>query len=86
MKLYTNLDAAFIGAADVWHPDGSRVTRAVYDGAKLVDLFEADGMTQEEALEHINFNVEGGYVGPDTPIVMWPGRVETFQAPERFDA
>jgi hypothetical protein len=31
-----------------------------------------DGMTAEEAREYIEFNIEGAYMGPDTPILVWP--------------
>jgi hypothetical protein len=34
------------------------VLRAVYDGNKMVDHFVGQGMTEEEALEWISFNVE----------------------------
>ena len=30
-----------------------------------------DGMTAEEAREYIEFNIEGAYMGPDTPILVW---------------
>jgi hypothetical protein len=28
-------------------------------------------MSHEEAREHIEFNIEGGYLGPETPILVW---------------
>jgi hypothetical protein len=30
-----------------------------------------DGMDSEEAREFIEFNIEGAYVGPGTPILVW---------------
>lgn len=72
MIKFDGYDEAIIGSASVWHPDGSREDRMVYDGEAILDLLiSRDGMTREEAMEFIDFNVEGGYLGPDTPIVTW---------------
>jgi hypothetical protein len=30
-----------------------------------------DGMTADEAREFIEFNIEGGYIGIDTPVLVW---------------
>jgi len=44
---------------------------AVYDYAKCVELLmDGDGMTHEMASEHMEFNVVGSYVGPNTPIFL----------------
>jgi hypothetical protein len=65
-------DEAAIGCAYVWSTDGTRPLRAVYSGEKIVELLMSrDGLTEEEALEHIDFNMEGAYVGPQTPIIVW---------------
>ena len=43
----------------------------IYDSNKCLDiLVERDGMTYEEAQEHMNYNVLGAYVGEETPIVL----------------
>jgi hypothetical protein len=52
---------------------GSRFTHdvAIYDYGKCVDiLVERDGMTEEEAVEYIEFNTAGAYVGESTPILL----------------
>ena len=36
----------------------------------------ADGMTDEEALEWISFNIESAWHGKGTPAVMHPGDAE----------
>ena len=73
MLKFTGYDNCIIGKACVWHPDGNRVDRMVYDGeALLAQLMHQDGMEQEEAMEWIEYNMEGAYSGPDTPIVLWP--------------
>jgi hypothetical protein len=33
---------------------------------------ERDGMTQDEAIEFIDYNVESAYIGKDTPLLLWP--------------
>jgi hypothetical protein len=71
------LDEALVGTAWVWQriPRGGgaeRVPTHIYSGPVLLQLFQEQGMTLEEAHEHISYNVEGGYVGTDTPIIMWP--------------
>ena len=45
---------------------------AVYSYKKMVDvLIERDGMEYEEAVEYIDFNVVGAWVGPQTPIIVF---------------
>lgn len=74
MIFFDGLDGALIGCADVWHPDGNRVGRAIYAGDQIVAILMDQGLSYDDAIEHIDFNVEGGYVGEDTPIVCWPNR------------
>ncbi len=41
----------------------------VYDSAKVIDILtERDGMTHEEAEEFFSFNIEGAWVGEQTPV------------------
>ena len=63
-------DKAIAGIACVWQGN-ERVGTLIYDGEKLIEVFMSDGMTREEAIEWISFNIEGAYVGPATPIIMW---------------
>lgn len=63
---------ALIGRATVWDTSGTTEHRAVYSGNTIVeDLVKRDGMTYEDALEYIEYNIEGAYVGPQTPIIVW---------------
>lgn len=64
-------DEAIIGMASIWR-DGSKVDVLVYDGNKMATMLRKDGMVYQDAVEFIEFNVEGSYVGVETPIVMWP--------------
>lgn len=66
-----NFDKAIMGMASIWR-DGSKVDVLVYDGNKMVAMLKKDGMTYDEAVEFVEFNVEGAYVGVETPVVVWP--------------
>ena len=42
-----------------------------YDRDKCIEiLVERDGMSYEEAVEHFEFNVVGGWVGDNTPVFL----------------
>ena len=45
-------------------------TSVVYDREELIKAYMDEGMSEEEALEYIAFNVEGAYVGETTPLIM----------------
>lgn len=54
---------------------GSRCTMPpvlVYSRAKMMNQLIEEGLTEEEACEHISFNIEGAWVGEGTPIIMEP--------------
>lgn len=40
---------------------------ALYDRDKCLEIFMKDGLTEEEAIEHFEFNVRGAWVGETTP-------------------
>ena len=42
--------------------------RVIYSVNKCLEIIEADGMSQEDALDHFYFNVHGSYIGKKTPI------------------
>lgn len=44
----------------------------VYDAEGIREiLMKRDGMSSEDAREFIEFNIEGGYLGPHTPVLVW---------------
>jgi hypothetical protein len=43
-------------------------SRLIYSKSKVIDILVREGMTEHEALEHYDFNIEGAYVGDKTPI------------------
>jgi hypothetical protein len=65
--MFDGLDAAVVGM-------GVRCGQpaiVVYDRARILRiLVERDGMTEEEADEFCSFNIEGGWLGDRTPIVV----------------
>jgi hypothetical protein len=63
-------DKAIVGIANVWQKN-QRVDTLIYSGQKLIEIFMESGMTHEEAVEWISYNIEGGYHGLSTPIIMW---------------
>tara|TARA_R100001129_G_scaffold123358_3_gene85979 strand:- start:11732 stop:12007 length:276 start_codon:yes stop_codon:yes gene_type:complete len=66
------LDEAIIGQSCIWERTGHRENRVIYSGQKIVEiLMERDDMDYDEALEYIEYNIEGAYVGEQTPIVVW---------------
>jgi hypothetical protein len=70
-------DGALVGIASVWKDGGERVDTLIYDGDALMTiLLHGSGMSAEEALEYISFNIEGAYVGETTPIIVWPCNME----------
>lgn len=72
MKTWTDLDKAILGIT-LNYQDGERVPVYVYSGAEIVAIYmERDGMTQDEAMEFLDFNVESAYIGKDTPLLLWP--------------
>lgn len=61
------LDEAIIGAT---HDIATGHFRLVYDVDMCIDILAKD-MTRAEAMEFLEFNTFGAYVGPDTPLFMF---------------
>jgi hypothetical protein len=72
MLKITGHDDAILGPAMIWG-NGERISVLVYDAEAIrTTLMERDNMEADEAREFIEFNIEGAYMGPDTPILVWP--------------
>ncbi len=66
-------DDAILGPAMLWDTTGMQRHVIVYDAEKIREiLMRRDGMDMESAREFIEFNIEGAYVGPYTPVLVWP--------------
>jgi hypothetical protein len=63
-------DNAILGPASIWR-NNSTVNVLVYDAEIIRENLMKDGMDSEEAREFIEFNIEGAYVGEDTPVIVW---------------
>jgi len=71
MIKYDGYDEAVIGPAYIWR-DNRQFEVLVYDAEGIRDiLMKRDGMSHEDAREFIEFNIEGGYLGPATPVLVW---------------
>ena len=62
--LADGFDSAFIGVAHQL-----TASFAVYDRKKCIEILMKD-MTSEEAEEYFEFNVQGAYVGENTPAFL----------------
>lgn len=71
MKKWDGLDESIIGTSMLWM-NNERVEVLVYDGEKMIEqLMTRDGMTEGEAIDFIDFNIENAYIGKDTPLTVW---------------
>jgi hypothetical protein len=71
MKKYDGFDEAILGPASIWRSN-SMVSVLVYDAELMRSiLMNRDGMSAEDAREFIEFNIEGAYIGEDTPVLVW---------------
>ena len=53
------------------------VFRVIYDREKMIDILVfRDDMTSEDAIEYLEYNVFGAYVGEGTPIYGYEGGYE----------
>lgn len=68
-------DDAIIGVAE--HGPGSPII--AYDFDKCVEiLVERDGMEHDEAVEYMDFNVTGSWVGDQTPVFVHLGQLVEY--------
>ena len=63
-------DNAILGPALIWGSEG-RTEVLVYDAEIIRENLMKDGMDSDEAREFIEYNIEGAYVGENTPIITW---------------
>ena len=63
-------DNPILGPSLIWVSEG-RTEVLVYDAEIIRENLMKDGMDSDEAREFIEYNIEGAYVGKDTPIITW---------------
>lgn len=82
--LADGFDEALIGVTVGWFAGGNRGPVALYDHEKCVQILMSDGLTEDDAQEHMDYNVTGAYAGDGTPcfavIYRPPTVVELFAA------
>lgn len=64
--LADGFEAALIGVTENHHMQDI----AVYDLDMCIDVLIAEGMTEEDAMEHMSYNVLGSFVGEMMPIFI----------------
>ena len=70
MIILEGYDSCISGYADVWH-NNERISTVIYSGHELIDVMvHSDGMTPDEAMEYIAYNIEGAYLGTFTPVIL----------------
>jgi hypothetical protein len=70
MIKYDGYDEAIMGVANIWR-NNTTVSVLVYDAEKIREIIMKDGCSADEAREFIEFNIEGGYLGIETPVLVW---------------
>lgn len=68
---FTGFDDCILGVCECWDTSGYRPRRLIYSGEKIIESLMLQGLDNDDAIEHFNFNIDGAYVGPSTPIVLW---------------
>lgn len=63
IMLLDGLDSAFIGLT-------TNNIRAVYSVQKIIEELMSQGMSEEDAYEYFEFNIECAYVGEKTPVYL----------------
>jgi len=66
MMIADGFDEAIIGYC---YDMAAREDRVIYSFNKCVDILKHD-MSEEEAIEYMDFNVVGAYMGKKTPLFM----------------
>ena len=68
MILFSNEDEAILGWTEVKQ---SQTFVAVYSYDKLVEnMMKRDGVSRAVAVEYVDFNIVGAYLGDHTPIIV----------------
>ncbi len=70
MKKIEGYDEAILGPVSKW--DGNeQIAVLAYDAEVIRKMMMRDGMDAADAREYIEYNIEGAYMGKDTPLLVW---------------
>lgn len=67
MILWNEYDECIIGV--VRQNNGDYVVGYSYN--MIVEQLMSDGLSREDAEDHIGYNIIGGYLGPGTPVMVY---------------
>ena len=71
MKQWDGFDECVIGTANIWR-DQTTVEVLVYSVDAMLEILHMRyNMDQDEAMEFFLFNIEGAYIGIDTPVLVY---------------
>jgi hypothetical protein len=59
-------DAAILGIARQQTMPG----RPLYSMRKILELLRDELESEEDAMEHFEYNIQGAWVGPETPLIL----------------
>mgnify|MGYP001476969819 FL=1 len=77
LKLPNEFDSAVLGTSQRIGMEDC----IVYDVNEVLLILMQD-MSEEDALEHFNYNMAGSYVGETTPIFLWPRTMKEIEDDE----
>jgi len=66
--LADGFEDAYMGLATQF----TKTPLALYDRNKCIEILIQDGMEEDEAEEYFQYNVEGAWVGENTPMFLQP--------------
>ena len=74
LKLPDEFDSAVLGTSQRIGMEDC----IVYDVNEVLLILMQD-MSEEDALEHFDYNIAGSYVGETTPIFLWPKTMKEIE-------
>ena len=74
LKLPNEFDSAVLGTSQRIGMEDC----IVYDVNEVLLILMQD-MSEEDALEHFDYNIAGSYVGATTPIFVWPKTMKEIE-------
>jgi hypothetical protein len=76
IKIITGADDAVVG----YYQRCGQPAIVIYGYEELVQHFVTDGMDIDEASEWVSYNIEGAWMGEDTPAIMHKGNLLAVKA------
>ncbi len=73
---FSDLDNAIIG---IDYRGSAKDDRLVYSAKKIINNLIATGLDPDEALDFYYFSIEGIYLGPNTPLIVYDLDLEPVQ-------